>query len=137
MNKKKTITLSLIIVFSLIVLGVVIFLIINGSKSNKDLYIGEWECTKDVKLSINDNDFDMKYSNGEISGTYELQSTEEENNETSYMINLKASKRVINGETNTDSYTTQFEFKFDNNDKNTLVLMNTVSYSIYMCTRNK
>jgi hypothetical protein len=83
----------------------------------------------------NDKSFRMTYPNGDISGTYELKKTSDEGEEKTYTFNLKADKRVINGETITDSYTTQFEFRFDKNNKDDLVLMNTVSYSIYSCKR--
>ena len=133
-NKTSIIIISIVLLV-LIVLGCVLFIVLNKS-GNKEIYVGDWECIKDVKLSMNnDKSFRMTYPNGDISGTYELKKTSDEGEEKSYTFNLKADKRVINGETITDSYTTQFEFRFDKNNKDDLVLMNTVSYSIYSCKR--
>ena len=55
--------------------------------------------------------------------------------EAKYTINVEATKRIIDGQEYTDPYSTQFQLMLEKGNKDKLGMMNTISYSMYSCTR--
>lgn len=138
--KKKILIIGGIVFVVVLLLIIVLFSKILGG--NKSIY-GTWDCgaTNPIRVEIaKNNDFKMYIRDNKemmnIEGTY---TTEEKTKETgkAYELTMKASKRVVNGKTYTESYTTKYELTVDKENSDSLSMVNTVSYSTYQCTRVK
>lgn len=137
---KKSFPVWLIIV---IVVGVITFivglviaiLLIVGTSTMKEIR-GEWTCNDKLGLTIGMADLTMTSGDDtHIKATYTIENFEIDDNYHKYTINAKAVERIISGQKYTGDYTTQYQIVVDPKDKNNMVMMNTVSYSTYNCTK--
>ena len=125
------------IVLGIILFVVAIFLIVKFAlDSGTKAFQGSWECNSNITVEIGKNTFDM-YSNQNnyVNSTYTANEVKIENNYQKCMIQATATKRVISGKEYTNPYTTEYQLVIDNNNKNEMAMMNTKTYSMYMCKR--
>ena len=140
-NQKKT-PVGLIIgliIGGIVFLGIIILVIVLliGRSSSKEIQ-GTWKCNGNLGMKISGNELEM-YSDTDsstyIKANYTIKEFEIDNSYHKYTINASATKRVISGKEYTQPYTTQYQIVMEDGNKNELSMINTVSYSMYTCTR--
>ena len=139
-NNKKTKNKILIIgiAISATITLISIIIIIFSLMSNKTQYLfyGEWDCGENIILTIDKSNLNIyKEPDFSIESTYKIILTNVESNVNKYTINASATKRILGGVEYTEPYSTQFEIDMANYDKDSLVMINTSTYSLYMCSR--
>ena len=127
------IIVGILVLFIISIVLLVKFIFNSASKS----YQGTWDCNSQLRLEIGNNNFDMYANDGSatINSTYKISEESHENNYHKYTIDASATKRIINGQKYTKPYTTQYQIIMEGTNRNQMVMMNTVTYSMYNCTR--
>ena len=115
----KLVLIILSIVGGCVLLFFILYLFVF--KSGNKAFEGEWTCDGGVTLNFDGST--MKY----VEGSSDI--------EAKYTINVEATKRIIDGQEYTDPYSTQFQLMLEKGNKDKLGMMNTISYSMYSCTR--
>ena len=129
----KLVLIILSIVGGCVLLFFILYLFVF--KSGNKAFEGEWTCDGGVTLNFDGST--MKYVEGssDIEAKYTIIDKEEEGIYDKYTINVEATKRIIDGQEYTDPYSTQFQLMLEKGNKDKLGMMNTISYSMYSCTR--
>ena len=139
-NKKKT-PVGLII--GIVIGGVVLFvtalilLLVFVFKSGTSVFHGTWECNNNTAtVTIDSKNFNM-YGNSStyVYSTYKTKEVNIDSKYSKMLIDATATKRVLNNKEYTGDYTTQYQLVIDNNNKNEMAMINSVTYSIYKCKR--
>lgn len=131
-SNNKTNNNKIIIIIGIIIgLLVIIFFINNNSKKS---FYGTWDCNG-ITLYIDNKNFNMNQSQLDVKSTYKIKSNSKDGTINKYDIEASAIKRVVNGKEYTGAYTTKFQIAIDEKNKNTMTMINVVSYNIYECTR--
>ena len=104
------------------------------TSENSDKLAGTWyDKTNDINLIINTDKTVELYTSDKstlyIKGTYTIKQDTDNKIEDEYIMNITTTNRKINGQLYTDSYTTQFSLVTGNYKE--LVMMNTITYSMY------
>ena len=141
-RKKKQILIISIIIVLIIILLIIILLFFNNGKETSDEkytepYHGKWKCNENIELEINSKGFVMDYGDkGYIEATYIVDSIKKESKYNKYILNVSATKRIIDGEEKKGDYTTQYEIVIDESNNSEMAMANTITSSMYICYKN-
>lgn len=144
-NSNKSVIIIIIIVaalFLLIPIGIIIILSIFKvltTNSNQLIY-GKWSCNSGIELIFkSDKSFQMydtsDKNNFNITGDFTIDDIEEDRISLEYIITMKSNNRTISGKKYTDDYSTKYSFIMDQQNKKELIMMNTLNYNMYRCTK--
>ena len=139
-QQARKLLLTIIPIVLVVCAIVAAILLIPKNETKEDtLYIGNWKCSNDVDFNVEENGFTMEYTTQDaiFTGTYELKEKKDKDDVTSFLIDFKATKRVINGTVSNSPVSTQYEINVVKDNKDAMVMINTATYSIYNCTRRK
>ena len=139
-EKKNKTPVGLII--GIVIGGVVLFVValillfVFIFKSGTSVFHGTWECNNNATVTIDSRNFNMYgNTNTYVYATYKAKEINIDNSYSKMLINATATKRVLNGKEYTGDYTTQYQLVIDNNNKNEMAMINSVTYTIYKCKR--
>ena len=141
-KKQKTKKLLLTIIPIVIVacsIIVILFFVLKKETEVDTSYIGNWKCSNDITFDVEENGFTMVYTtqNATFSGTYTLKEKHNKDDAVAFLIDFKATRRVVDGKVSTSPSVAQYEINVSKDNKDIMTMINTSSYSIYNCTRRK
>lgn len=127
--------------FAIIIILFIIFLLTSGSRSPR--YEGIWTCSDGdslIEVTIDEEKFTMKSENVDIEATYKIsyeKAPDTTGNLYKYGLIMDANRRVIDGQAYIEPYSTEYELDIEEDDDDTMIMINSISYSIYSCSRKK